>query len=112
MPLIAMTVAFAAEPAPQVVYIWPAGHPTLRGANEKEITNPPQSQPGQVVRQFKNIHNPSLEVFLPPAEKANGADLHIYARGGHAGGIKPRNGIPFGTWAPISGVAGRHRHAQ
>ncbi|MFN0124802.1 MAG: TIM barrel protein, partial [Blastocatellia bacterium] len=26
------------------------------------------------------------------------ADLHIYARGGHAGGIKPRDGIPFGTW--------------
>ena len=25
-------------------------------------------------------------------------DLHIYARGGHGGGIKPRAGIPFGTW--------------
>src|SRR5262245_3859284 len=26
------------------------------------------------------------------------SDLHIYAHGGHGGGIKPRNGIPFGTW--------------
>ena len=26
------------------------------------------------------------------------AELHIYARGGHGGGISPRNGIPFGTW--------------
>ncbi len=25
-------------------------------------------------------------------------ELHIYRHGGHAGGIKPRNGIPFGTW--------------
>jgi endo-1,4-beta-xylanase len=25
-------------------------------------------------------------------------ELHIYAHGGHGGGIKPRNGIPFGTW--------------
>jgi len=26
------------------------------------------------------------------------AELHIYAHGGHGGGIRPRNGIPFGTW--------------
>jgi endo-1,4-beta-xylanase len=25
-------------------------------------------------------------------------ELHIYAHGGHGGGIRPRNGIPFGTW--------------
>jgi endo-1,4-beta-xylanase len=25
-------------------------------------------------------------------------ELHIYGRGGHGGGIGPRNGIPFGTW--------------
>lgn len=25
-------------------------------------------------------------------------ELHIYGHGGHGGGIKPRNGIPLGTW--------------
>ncbi len=25
-------------------------------------------------------------------------ELHIYGHGGHANGISPRNGIPFGTW--------------
>jgi acetyl esterase/lipase len=25
-------------------------------------------------------------------------ELHIYGHGGHGNGIKPRNGIPFGTW--------------
>ena len=25
-------------------------------------------------------------------------ELHIYSHGGHGNGIKPRNGIPFGTW--------------
>lgn len=73
----------AAEPAPQVIYLWPAGHPTLQGATEKEITNPPAPQPGQVVRQFKNIHNPSLEVFPAPKDKANGTALIIAAGGGH-----------------------------
>src|SRR5262245_30159182 len=83
MPLMTLTAAFAAEPGPQVVYLWPPGHPTLQGANEKEVTNPPDPQPGQVVRQFKNIHNPSLEVFLPPKEKATGAALIVAAGGGH-----------------------------
>jgi sugar phosphate isomerase/epimerase len=68
---------------PQVVYLWPAGHPTLQGTNEKEITNPPDPKPGQVVRQFKNIHNPSIEVFLAPANKNTGAALIVAAGGGH-----------------------------
>lgn len=68
---------------PQVVYLWPAGHPTLQGAHEKEITNPPDPKPGQVVRQFKNIHNPSIEVFLAPANKNTGAALLVAAGGGH-----------------------------
>lgn len=37
--------------------------------------------------------------FFSALFKANvPADLHIYAHGGHGNGIKPRNGIPFGTW--------------
>jgi len=81
--LLAANVSFAADPIPQVIYLWPSGHPTLQGASEKEITNPPNPQPGQVVRQFKNIHNPSIEVFLPPKEKATGTALIVAAGGGH-----------------------------
>lgn len=86
LPLLFVLIvqaAFAAEPAPQVVYLWPSGHPTLQGANEKEITNPSNPQSGQVVRQFKNIHNPSLEAFLAPKGKATGAALIVAAGGGH-----------------------------
>src|SRR5215510_15799948 len=83
LPLMAVTTAFAAENGPQVVYIWPSGAPTLQGAGEKEITNPPQPQSGQVIRQVKNIHNPSIEVFLPPPEKATGAALIVAPGGGH-----------------------------
>jgi acetyl esterase/lipase len=32
---------------------------------------------------YKNIHNPSLTVFLPPAGKANGTAIIIAAGGGH-----------------------------
>lgn len=72
-----------AQSAPQVIYLWPAGHPTLQGANEKEITNPPDPKPGEFVRQFKNIHNPSIEVFLAPKDKATGTALILAAGGGH-----------------------------
>src|SRR5262245_36902572 len=105
MPLMTLTAAFAAEPGPQVVYLWPPGHPTLQGANEKEITNPPDPQPGQVVRQFKNIHNPSLEVFLPPKEKATGAALIVAAGGGHRELNTGTEGYDLREWLHGLGVA-------
>lgn len=81
--LLAPAAIFAADPTPQVIHLWPSGHPTLQGAGEKEITNPPNPQPGQIVRQFKNIHNPTLEVFPAPKEQATGAALIVAAGGGH-----------------------------
>jgi sugar phosphate isomerase/epimerase len=81
--LLFTTAIFVAAQTPQTIYLWPSGHPTLQGVNEKEIPDPPQPQPGQVVRKFKNIHNPSLEIFPAPAGKANGSALIIAAGGGH-----------------------------
>lgn len=104
LPALAAVVC-AAEPAPQIVYLWPAGHPTLQGANEKEITNPPDPKPGQVVRQFKNIHNPSLEVFLPPKEKATGAALIVAAGGGHRELNTGTEGYDLREWLHGLGVA-------
>lgn len=79
--LCAPALVCAAEP--QVIYLWPAGHPTLQGANEKEITNPPDPKPGQFIRQYKNIHNPSIEVFPAPAQKNTGVGLIVAPGGGH-----------------------------
>ncbi|HEX5106323.1 MAG TPA: alpha/beta hydrolase [Pirellulaceae bacterium] len=42
-------------------------------------------------RQTVEFYNSLFAVRVP-------VELHIYARGGHGGGIKPRDGIPFGTW--------------
>lgn len=80
---LALLGASVAGQTPQVVYLWPSGHPTLQGANEKEITVPPNPQPGEIVRKVQNIHNPSIEVLLPPPGKATGAALIIAAGGGH-----------------------------
>jgi len=42
-------------------------------------------------KQTVDFYNALFKVKVP-------VELHIYGHGGHAGGIKPRDGIPFGTW--------------
>src|SRR5262245_16599986 len=95
----------AAEPVPKVVYLWPSGATTLQGANEKEITNPPDAQPGQRVRQIRNIHNPSIEIFLPSSENANGSALIVAPGGGHRELVIGTEGYDLTDWLNGMGVA-------
>lgn len=104
LPMLVSAMVYAAEPTPQVIYLWPAGHPTLQGANEKEITNPPDPKPGQFVRQFKNIHNPSIEVFPAPPDKANGTALIVAAGGGHRELNTGTEGYDLNEWLHGLGV--------
>lgn len=83
IPALAVTAASTSASTPQVVYLWPSGADTLQGVGEKEITVPPIPQPGEMVRQIKNIHNPSIEVFLAPPDKATSAALIVAPGGGH-----------------------------
>lgn len=67
------TTARAAEPL--VVPLWPAGAPGF----EERRDEPEQAQDYWV----KNIHNPSLTVFLPAKDKATGAAIIVCPGGGH-----------------------------
>jgi hypothetical protein len=80
---LAATAAFAAEPGPQAVSLWPSGAATLKGAGEKEVTVPPDPQPGQPIRSIRNVHNPSIELHLPPADRSTGAAVIVAPGGGH-----------------------------
>jgi endo-1,4-beta-xylanase len=80
--LLAATTSLAAD-APQVVYLWPAGSPTLKGADEKEQTTPENVKPGDRINSIRNVHNPLIEVRLPPADKANGTAIIVAPGGGH-----------------------------
>jgi acetyl esterase/lipase len=70
-----------------VIPLWPKGAPGF----ESRRNEPEQAKDYWV----KNIHNPSLTVFLPPVGKANGAAVVICPGGGHrllvytAEGIEP-----------------------
>ncbi len=60
----------------EVVFLWPNGAPGF----ENKKNEPEQAKDYWV----KRIHNPSLTVYLPPEEKANGAAVIICPGGGHS----------------------------
>jgi len=59
----------------QVVHLWPGGAPGF----ESRKNEPEQAKDWWV----KNIHNPSLTVYQPSKEKANGSAVIICPGGGH-----------------------------
>jgi acetyl esterase/lipase len=61
--------------SPQVIPLWEKGAPGF----ESRRNEPEQHQDWW----YKNIHNPSLTVYLPTAGKANGAAVIVAAGGGH-----------------------------
>ena len=72
------------------------------GWRELDLSSVPQDAPPAFLtsagvddafhaRQTVDFYNAWFNAKIP-------AELHIYGHGGHGGGIKPRNGIPFGTW--------------
>ena len=71
--LLSTALASAAEPVE--VPLWPNGAPGFE-ARRAEAT---------VAKDYwiKNVHNPSLTVYLPPKEKATGAAVVIAPGGGH-----------------------------
>ena len=72
-------------PGAKVVTLWPKGSPMLRameGYDKPEVFNTSKGSPPKVYW-VKNIHNPSIEVHLAPAEKANGMSVIVAAGGGN-----------------------------
>ena len=64
-----------AADGPAVVPLWPDGAPGFEDRRDE----PEQSQDWWV----RNVHNPSLTVFLPPAEKATSVAVVVVPGGGH-----------------------------
>ena len=71
----ALFVICASASAQQVIPLWQAGAPGFESRRDE----PEQHQDWW----YKNIHNPSLTVFLPPAGKSSGTAVIVAAGGGH-----------------------------
>jgi acetyl esterase/lipase len=97
--------SLSAADAPQVIPLWPAGSPTLKGANEKEVTRPENVKPGDRINSIINVHNPSIEVHLPSKEKANGTAVIVAPGGGHRQLVWGSEGTDIAKWLNELGVA-------
>ena len=73
--VVVFLLAASAAQAQQVIPLWSKGAPGFEARRDE----PEQHKDWW----FKNIHNPSLTVFLPPPGKATGTAVIIAAGGGH-----------------------------
>ena len=97
-------VSLAADAA-QVINLWPAGSPTLKGGDEKEITTPENVKPGDRINSIRNVHTPSIEVHLPPTDKAVGTAVIVAPGGGHRQLVWGSEGTDIAKWLNELGIA-------
>lgn len=95
--LLIAHAGFAADSA-QVIPLWPAGSPTLKGADEREQTTPENVKPGDRINSIRNVHTPSIEVHLPPADKATGTAVIVAPGGGHRQLVWGSEGTDIARW--------------
>src|SRR5690242_11676199 len=97
-----MAAAHAAD-APKVIPLYPPGSPTLQGQDQKEIFTPAVPVPGKHYS-IKNVHNPTIEVYLAPKETANGTIIVVAPGGGHRELGWYSEGIKIAEWLNSLGV--------
>jgi endo-1,4-beta-xylanase len=118
--LIVAPIAFADDPAPsaakllepqpitpghKVVLLFPSGNPALHamaGADKEEIFT--RSKDGGVAK-VNNIHNPSIELYLAPADKANGMSVILSPGGGNKDLWVGPEGTDVAKWLNTLGVS-------
>jgi acetyl esterase/lipase len=79
--LFFLSGVLAAADRPEIA-LWDRGAPGSEGKTEKEVGEPPNQAHGYL--KVTGVHNPSVTVFMPPADKATGAAMIIAPGGGHA----------------------------
>jgi acetyl esterase/lipase len=98
--LLVASTALAADPL--VIRLWEKGAPgSEMWANEPEKF----LDRGDGITRVYNIHNPSLTVFLPPKDKANGAAIIICPGGAHQYFAVDIEGYDVAKWLNSIGVA-------
>ena len=92
-----LPVAAVLADEPQIVPLWPNGAPGFESRRgESELAKD---------YWVKNIHNPSITVFLPPKEKATGAAVVICPGGGHRELVFNAEGVEAARYLNSIGVA-------
>lgn len=94
---LALALPALADDAPQVIHLYKNGAPGFE--NRKDI--PEQAQDWWV----KSVNNPSVTVFLPPKDKANGTAVVILPGGGQRALVYNAEGVDPAKFFQSLGVA-------
>ncbi|HLY11351.1 MAG TPA: alpha/beta hydrolase [Planctomycetota bacterium] len=93
-------------PGAKVVTLWPKGSPKLKelpGSDKPEVIHLYKGSDSRVLN-LENIHNPSIEVHLAPADKANGMAVVVAAGGGNTTLYVGPEGVDVANWLNGLGV--------
>ena len=101
-------------PGAKVLTLWPKGSPMLKdlpGSDKPEVVYLSKGDAPRVLH-IDNIHNPSIEVHLAPADKANGLAVIVVPGGGNKTLWVGPEGVDVAHWLNGLGVHAfveRHR---
>jgi acetyl esterase/lipase len=115
IPLLVLTLLalasplLQADPAPTVVNLWPGTAPGEKGdiGEEKDVSKPGEGLvAGKPIIRLANVSQPTITIYAPPAEKANGAAVIVCPGGGYSILALDLEGTEVCQWLNSLGVTG------
>jgi len=100
--LLVSVLAPSAERGEEI-RLWPQGAPGSESVTSPEVFK--VSSNPKLPDQFTVVHYPSIYVFLPPREKANGAAVVVAPGGGHSQLVINKEGWEIADWLNSNGFA-------
>jgi endo-1,4-beta-xylanase len=88
----------------RVVTLWPAGSPALKAVDTREVFTMTEGQPARV-QKVVEVHNPSIELHLPPKGKATGVGIVLAPGGGNRELVVGTEGTDIATWLNDLGIS-------
>ena len=100
--LLLSGVACAAERGEEL-RLWAGGAPGSEGETAPEVFQ--TSAGSKLPSRFTVVHYPSIYIFLPPKEKANGMAMVVAPGGGHSQLVIEKEGWEIADWLNGNGIA-------
>ncbi len=94
--------SFAIERGEEI-RLWPKGAPGSEGETAAEVFE--ASANPKLPKRFTVVHYPSIYVFLPPKENANGVAVVVAPGGGHSQLVIDKEGWDVADWLNKNGIA-------
>ena len=85
------------------IRLWPKGAPGSEGETGQEVFQ--ASDNPKLPKRFTVVHYPSIYVFLPDKEKANGMAVVVAPGGGHSQLVIDKEGWDIADWLNKNGIA-------